>query len=255
MNSLQPVYVICQREFIRFFREKSRYLGTLARPVLWLFVVGNGMSALIKPQGRFSYLQFIFPGMIGMTIMFSAILSSASIVWDREFGFMKEMLVAPISRLSIVFGKAISGTVISVLQAVIILILIPVLGISVTAAQFTWVVAASVLVSFCFTSMGILIAACIRSFDGYNVIMNFLVMPMFLLSGAMYPVTSMPAVLRQLSYLNPATYCVDLFKHILLRNATPPAGPEFILAFDLLVAVALSVVTMTLAALLFKKKE
>lgn len=255
MNSLQPVYVICQREFIRFFREKSRYLGTLARPVLWLFVVGNGMSALIKPQGRFSYLQFIFPGMIGMTIMFSAILSSASIVWDREFGFMKEMLVAPISRLSIVFGKAISGTVISVLQAVIILILIPVLGISVTAAQFTWVVAASVLVSFCFTSMGILIAACIRSFDGYNVIMNFLVMPMFLLSGAMYPVTSMPAVLRELSYLNPATYCVDLFKHILLRNATPPAGPEFILAFDLLVAVALSVVTMTLAALLFKKKE
>lgn len=255
MNSLQPVYVICQREFIRFFREKSRYLGTLARPVLWLFVVGNGMSALIKPQGRFSYLQFIFPGMIGMTIMFSAILSSASIVWDREFGFMKEMLVAPISRLSIVFGKAISGTVISVLQAVIILILIPVLGISVTAAQFTWVVVASVLVSFCFTSMGILIAACIRSFDGYNVIMNFLVMPMFLLSGAMYPVTSMPAVLRELSYLNPATYCVDLFKHILLRNATPPAGPEFILAFDLLVAVALSVVTMTLAALLFKKKE
>lgn len=255
MTRLQPVYVICQRDFIRFFREKSRYLGTLARPVLWLFVVGNGMSAFIKPQGGFSYLQFIFPGMVGMTIMFSAVLSSASIVLDREFGFMKEMLVAPISRLSIILGKAVSGTVISVLQAVILLLLIPVLGISVTAGQFTLVVAASVLVSFSFTSMGILIAACIRSFDGYNVVMNFLVMPMFLLSGAMYPVTSMPPVLRQLSLLNPATYCVDLFKHILLRNATPPAGPEFSLAFDLLVVVALSAVTMALAVLSFKRKE
>ena len=255
MNSLQPVYIICQREFIRFFREKSRIFGTLARPVLWLLVIGNGMSALIKPQDGFSYLQFIFPGMIAMTIMFSAILSSASIVWDREFGFMKELLVAPISRLSIVFGKAISGTVLSVLQAVIILLLIPFLGISVTAAKFAWVVAASVLVSFCITSMGILIAACIRSFEGYNVVMNFLVMPMFLFSGAMYPVTSMPQVLRQLSYLNPVTYCVDLFKHILLRNERPPAGPEFSLAFDLLIVATLSVVTMTLAVLAFKKRQ
>ncbi len=254
-NAFQPVYVICQREFIRFFREKSRWIGTLARPVLWLFVVGNGMSALIQPQGRFSYLQFIFPGMVGMTIMFSAILSSSSIVWDREFGFMKEMLVAPISRLSIVMGKAVSGTVISALQAVVILVLIPFLGISVSAAQCAWLVAASVLVSFCFTSMGVLIAACIKSFDGYNVVMNFLVMPMFLLSGAMYPVTSMPAVLRQLSYVNPATYCVDLFKHILLAAKMPPVGPEFPLAFDLLIIVALSAITMALAPLLFDRKE
>ena len=113
MIQLRPIYVICMREFIKFFREKSRLLGTLARPVLWLFVVGNGMSALIRPQAGFSYLQFIFPGMIGMTILFSSIFSSISIVWDREFGFMKEMLVAPISRTSIVVGKAISGTLIS----------------------------------------------------------------------------------------------------------------------------------------------
>jgi len=255
MIQLRPIYVICLREFIKFFREKSRLLGTLARPVLWLFVVGNGMSALIKPQAGFSYLHFIFPGMIGMTILFSSIFSSISIVWDREFGFMKEMLVAPISRVSIVIGKAISGTFISVAQAVIILALIPFLGIHITFTQFLEVVAVAVLVSFCITSLGILIAARLTSFDGFNIIMNFLVMPMLFLSGAMYPVTSMPPVLRHLTQINPLTYGIDAFKHVLLRGNTPPLGPEFPLVLDLLVVTAISATMLTLAALSFRKKE
>ncbi len=255
MIQLRPIYVICVREFIKFFREKSRLLGTLARPVLWLFVVGNGMSALVKPHAGLSYLQFIFPGMIGMTILFASIFSSISIVWDREFGFMKEMLVAPISRLSIVVGKAVSGTLISVAQAIIILVLIPFLGIHLSALQFVEVAAVSVLVSFCITSIGILIAARLTSFDGFNIIMNFLVMPMFFLSGAMYPVSSMPPALRQLTHANPLTYGVDAFKHVLLGEATPPLGPEFPLALDLLVVAAVSVIMLTLAALSFRRKE
>jgi ABC-2 type transport system permease protein len=255
MIQLRPIYVICVREFIKFFREKSRLLGTLARPVLWLFVVGNGMSALIRPQAGFSYLQFIFPGMIGMTILFASIFSSISIVWDREFGFLKEMLVAPISRLSIVVGKAISGTAISVAQAVIILVLVPFLGIALTAVQFIEVVAVAVLVSFCITSFGILIAARLTSFDGFNIIMNFLVMPMFFLSGAMYPVSSMPDVLRQLTHINPLTYGIDAFKHVLLRNATPPLGPEFPVTLDIAVVITISAVMLTLAALSFRPKE
>jgi ABC-2 type transport system permease protein len=218
-------------------------------------VVGNGMGSLIRPQAGFSYLQFIFPGMIGMTILFSSIFSSISIVWDREFGFMKEMLVAPISRLSIVVGKAISGTFISVAQAVIILVLIPFLGIHLTLMQFVEVVAVAVLVSFCITSMGILIAARLTSFDGFNIIMNFLVMPMLFLSGAMYPVTAMPAALRQLTMLNPLTYGIDAFKHVLLKNGTPPLGPEFPLTLDLAVVAAISAVMITLAALSFRRKE
>ena len=255
MIQWRPVYVICMREFIKFFREKSRLLGTLARPVLWLFVVGNGMSTLIRPQAGFSYLQFIFPGMIGMTILFSSIFSSISIVWDREFGFMKEMLVAPISRLSIVIGKTISGTLISVAQAVIILMLIPFLGMRITVMQFIEVVSISVLVSFCITSLGILIAARLTSFDGFNIIMNFLVMPMLFLSGAMYPVTSMPAALRHLTLLNPLTYGIDAFKHVLLKNGTPPLGPEFPLFLDLSLVTAVSLVMLTLAALSFRRKE
>jgi ABC-2 type transport system permease protein len=255
MIQFRPIYVICLREFKKFFREKSRLLGTLARPVLWLFVVGNGMSALIRPQAGFSYLQFIFPGMIGMTILFSSIFSSISIVWDREFGFMKEMLVAPISRTSIVAGKAVSGTLISVAQAVIIMVLIPFLGIHVTALQVFKVVAASLLVSFSITSLGILIAARLTSFDGFNIIMNFLVMPMLFLSGAMYPVTAMPAALKQLTLINPLTYGIDIFKHVLLQGGTPPLGPEFSLAIDLAVVTAVSVVMLTLAALSFRRKD
>jgi ABC-2 type transport system permease protein len=252
---MRPIYVICLREFKKFFREKSRLLGTLARPVLWLFVVGNGMNSLIRPQTGFSYLQFIFPGMIGMTILFSSIFSSISIVWDREFGFMKEMLVAPISRLSIVIGKAVSGTLISVAQAIIIMLLIPFLGIHLTALQFLEIVAAALLVSFCITSLGILIAARLMSFDGFNIIMNFLVMPMLFLSGAMYPVTSMPPALRRLTQLNPLTYGIDAFKHVLLRNSSPPLGPEFALSLDLLVVAAVSAVMLTFAALSFRRKE
>jgi ABC-2 type transport system permease protein len=255
MIQFRPIYVICNREFIKFFREKSRLLGTLARPVIWLFVVGSGMSALVKPQAGFSYIQFIFPGMIGMTILFSSIFSSISIVWDREFGFMKEMLVAPISRVSIVIGKAISGTLISVAQAVIILALIPFLDIQISFMQFMEVVAASFLVSFCITSLGILIAARLTSFDGFNIIMNFLIMPMLFLSGAMYPVSSMPAVLRELSHINPLTYGIDMLKHVLLRDAVPPLGPEFPLLLDIAIISTLSVFLIILAALSFRKKE
>jgi ABC-2 type transport system permease protein len=255
MIQVRPIYVICLREFKKFFREKSRLLGTIARPVLWLFVVGNGMNSLIRPQVGFSYMQFIFPGMIGMTILFSSIFSSISIVWDREFGFMKEMLVAPISRLSIVVGKAISGTLISVAQAIIILLLIPFLGLHLTFMQFLEVVAMSTLVSFCITSLGILIAARLTSFDGFNIIMNFLVMPMLFLSGAMYPVTAMPNVLRYLALINPLTYGIDALKHALLRNSAPPLGHEFPLSLDLFIVSSLSAIMLALAALSFSKKE
>lgn len=253
MANLQPVIVICQREFIRFFRVKSRWLAALARPLLWLLVVGNGLSAIVRPQGPHTYLQTIFPGIVAMTIMFSAIFSSATIVWDREFGFLREMLVAPIPRRAIVLGKVVAGTSISVLQAVVILLLTPFLGLSVTVGQVVALVFAAVIVAFCVTSLGVLLSATVRTFDGYNLVMNFLVMPLFLLSGAMYPVTSMPSVLRVLSLYNPITYCVDVFKHVLLGSAS--GGPEFPLARDLAIVAALGALALLLAAWAFRRKD
>ncbi len=125
MVEINAIYVLVAREFKKFIREKSRLISTIARPLIWLFLVGGGMSRLVSPgagaMGGVTYIQFIFPGILGMTILFSAIFSSISIIWDKEFGLMKEILVAPVARLSIVLGKALSGTIVSVIQAVIIL--------------------------------------------------------------------------------------------------------------------------------------
>ena len=131
MIEVKAIYVLVAREFKKFVREKSRLISAIARPLIWLFLVGGGMSRLVSPgMGGMgiSYMQFIFPGILGMTILFSSIFSSISIIWDKEFGLMKEILVAPVSRFSIVLGKALSGTIVSVIQAVIILALFPFLA-------------------------------------------------------------------------------------------------------------------------------
>ncbi len=176
------IYVIVAREFKKFIRERSRLVSALARPLLWLFFVGAGLSRLVSPVEGITYTQFIFPGILGLTILFSAIFSSISIIWDKEFGFMKEILVAPVSRFSIVVGKALSGTVVSTLQAVIILLFFPVLGIKLGVLNIIAVVIVCAMVAFCISSFGIMLATFYESYESFSVIMNFIVMPMFFLS-------------------------------------------------------------------------
>jgi len=253
-HNMKAVYVITMREFIKFTREKSRLLGTMARPILWLFVVGGGMGKLVKVSGGVSYIQFIFPGMIGMTILFASIFSAISIVWDREFGFLKEILVAPISRFSIVFGKAMSGAVISLFQVLIILAFAPVIGVGIGVGQFFLLLLFSLLLAFSLTAMGILVASRMTSYEGFNIIMNFLVMPMFFLSGAMYPVKLLPPVLMEVSHFNPLTYGVDALKNVTLAHAAgSPMGPEYPLSMDLALVCGFMVVMVVLANLSFRK--
>jgi ABC-2 type transport system permease protein len=253
-HNAKAVYVITFREFKKFVREKSRLLGTMARPILWLFVVGGGLSRMVKSEGGVSYIQFIFPGMIGMTILFASIFSAISIVWDREFGFLKEILVAPISRFSIVIGKAMAGTTISLIQALIMVAFAPVLGITFTPVQFLLLIFSSGLLAFSLTSFGILVASRMSSYEGFNIIMNFLVMPMFFLSGAMYPVRLLPPVLKWLTHLNPLTYGVDALKNALLSQAAGSAmGPEYPLILDLAVMSGFLVVSVFLANWSFRK--
>ena len=253
-HNCKAIYVITFREFKKFLREKSRLLGTMARPILWLFVVGGGLSRMVKTEGGVSYLQFIFPGMIGMTILFASIFSAISIVWDREFGFLKEILVAPISRFSIVFGKAMAGTTISLVQALIMVAFIPVLGIHITLVQFFLLMFTSGLLAFSLTAFGILVASRMSSYEGFNIIMNFLVMPIFFLSGAMYPVKLLPPVLKELTHINPLTYGVDALKNVLLSGAAGgPMGPEYPLGMDLAIVACFMVVVVTLANWSFRK--
>jgi len=253
-HEAKAVYVITLREFTKFVRERSRLLGTMARPILWLFVVGGGLSRMVKPEGGISYMQFIFPGMIGMTILFASIFSAISIVWDREFGFLKEILVAPISRFSVVFGKAMAGTVISMVQVLIMVLFVPLLGIGITATQFMLLILSAALLAFALTSFGILIASRMSSYEGFNIIMNFLVMPMFFLSGAMYPVKLLPPVLKELTHLNPLTYGVDALKNVLLSNAAGASmGPEYPLAWDLALVFCFLIASVALANWSFRK--
>jgi ABC-2 type transport system permease protein len=253
-HNLKAVYVITYREFRKFIRERSRLMGTMARPILWLFVVGAGMGSLVRPQGGISYIQFIFPGMIGMTVLFASIFSAISIVWDREFGFLKEILVAPISRFSVVFGKAMAGTSISLIQVLLMMVFIPVLGIHVSLSQFLLAFFSAGLLAFALTSFGILIASRMSSYEGFNIIMNFLVMPMLFLSGALYPVKLMPPVLKEITHFNPLTYGVDALRNALFSQAAGAAmGPEYPLGLDLALVGAFLVVMVVLANHSFRR--
>jgi ABC-2 type transport system permease protein len=248
------IYVIVMREFKKFVRERSRLVSAIARPLLWLLMVGAGLSRLVRPVEGVTYTQFIFPGILGLTILFSSIFSSISIIWDKEFGFMKEILVAPVSRFSIVVGKALSGTVVSTIQALIILLVFPFLGIKLGILNIVGVVAVCVMVSFAISAFGIVLATFYESYESFSVIMNFIVMPMFFLSGAMYPVKLLPAVLRLLSKLNPLSYGVDALKHLITPLESGPMSPDFAFATDIVVVALASAVFVTVSAKLFERK-
>lgn len=248
------IYVIVAREFKKFIREKSRLFSAIARPLLWLFIVGAGISRLVPGNTGVPYTQFIFPGIIGMTILFSSMFSSISIIWDKEFGFMKEILVAPVSRLSIVVGKALSGTIISTIQAVIILALFPVIGFKLGLMQVLAVIFISVSVSFCISAFGIVLATFYDSYESFSVIMNFIIMPMFFLSGAMYPVKLLPAVLRIAAKLNPLTYGIDALKHALFPHETGPMGPDFSIWTGIAVIIFSSLLFVLVAGKSFERK-
>jgi ABC-2 type transport system permease protein len=248
------IYVIVAREFKKFIREKSRLFSAIARPLLWLFIVGAGMSRLVPRDTGVSYTQFIFPGIIGMTILFSSIFSSISIIWDKEFGFMKEILVAPVSRLSIVIGKALSGTIVSTIQAAIILALFPFVGFHLSVLQIILLIVICASVSFCISAFGIVLATFYDSYESFSVIMNFIVMPMFFLSGAMYPVRLLPDILRFVAKLNPLTYGIDAMKYVIFPDATGPMAPDFSLMTSALVIIISSIVFVLLAGRAFERK-
>jgi len=255
MIETNAVYVIVMREFKKFIREKSRLISTLARPLLWLFLIGGGMSRLVPAGENVSYIQFIFPGILGMTILFSSIFSSISIIWDKEFGFMKEILVAPVSRFSVVVGKATSGMVLSTFQAVIVLCLFPFIGLRLDPFQIIGVILVSAVLSFALAAFGILLASFYESYESFSVIMNFIVMPMFFLSGAMYPVKLLPEVLKVISKLNPLTYGIDALKNIVFPYETGRMSADFPLFTDLAVILTLSVVFVLIAGKAFERKQ
>ncbi|MBI3399748.1 MAG: ABC transporter permease [Deltaproteobacteria bacterium] len=253
MFSYKAIYVIVIREFKRFFRQQGRMLVTISRPLLWLFIVGAGFGSMVNIPATANYKQFLLPGIIGMTILFSSVFSSISVVWDREFGFLREMLVAPISRATIVMGKLLSGTALSLVQGTALLLFSPLLGVKLTVISFLLMLVFMSMLSIAITALGLFIASYLTSLEGFNVIMNFIVLPMFFLSGALYPMNALPNVLHWFSLINPLSYGVDAFKHILFSSGGMPVA-EFPLLLDIGVLFIFSLAMIALATYSFERK-
>lgn len=224
--ALSAIYMLWYRDLLRFFRDRGRIIGSLAQPILFLFVFGVGLSpamgSLGGGQGGLNYLQFIFPGVISMAILFTAIFGAVSIVWDREFGFLKEMLVAPVPRWSLAVGKALGGSTTSMLQGVIMLIFAPVVGVSISLRVVIELIPLMFILSFALSAMGLFIAARMKSMEGFQLIMNFLMLPLFFLSGALFPLSNLPSWLMILTRIDPATYGVDAIRKVALSAGTLP---------------------------------
>ena len=218
-QELEGVYALWKREIIRFARSKSRILGSLAMPFFFLAILGTGMGNIFNAGVSGSYLQFITPGIIGMMLMFGSISSGIIVIIDRQFGFLKETLVAPISRLSIVAGKSLGGATTAVIQGIIILFFAVLLGAQVSVADILLLLVFMFMISTMFVSLGIALASMLEDMHGFQLIMNFLIMPLFFLSGALFPLSSAPWLLKTVSMADPLTYGVNGLRHILIGTS------------------------------------
>ncbi len=216
---MRKIGALWYREVLRFWREKSRIISSLIMPLLWLLIFGSGMRNVQIP-GIENYQMYIFPGVLGMSILFTSIWSGISVIWDREFGFLKEILVAPVPRASIVIGKALGGGTSAFIQGFILLPLSFLVGIKLAPLSFLLLIPVMALLSIGLVCVGLLIASLMSSMEGFNFIMSLVVMPMFFTSGALFPLTSAPAWLRAVSYVNPMTYGVDLLRWSTLSGAS-----------------------------------
>lgn len=219
---LRVIYTIWLREAKAFVRERGRIVGMVGQPLLYLLILGNGITAGMKLNSANSvgYIQFLYPGVIAMSILFTSIFSAISIIWDREFGFLKEVLVAPVPRWGVAIGKAFGGATVAIAQAIIMIVMAPLVGISLGVLLVIKLLVLSFLMAIAVTSLGIIVAANMQSMQSFQMVMNFLVMPIYFLSGAMFPMTSAPTWLKTLMTIDPLTYGVDAIRNVVFSNTT-----------------------------------
>lgn len=260
-KNLRGAYTIWYRDVIRFVRDRPRIIAALAQPLLYLFVFGTGLAPAMAAStgGTLNFRQFMFPGILSMAVLFTAIFSAISIVWDREFGFLKEVMVAPVSRTAVALGKVAGGATISMMQGVVLLLLAPFIGVRLDAATLIELVGLMLLLACVATAFGIVIAARQRTMEGFQMIMNFLLMPMFFLSGAFFPLRGVPLWLAWLARIDPVTYGVDSMRGAALKRSVTPAVLEAVTLYpvmtDVTVMAVLAVAFVIPAVWLFSKQD
>lgn len=255
MKELVGVYTIWLRDLKRFFRDKPRIIGSIAQPTIYLFILGSGLANSFKIFGSIrgeDFLHFMYPGIIGMTILFSSLFSAVSIIWDREFGFLKEVLVSPISRTSIVIGKTLGGSTVALIQGSIILIFSPILKIPFTFTSFLKLLPIMFITAIAISSFGIALASRLQTIQSFQVITNFILLPMFFLSGAMFPLINVPKWMTIAAKINPLSYGIDAMRYVILKDSTLQLFPLYI---DIIVIAAIAMVLSIISIFLFNIQD
>lgn len=235
---MNAIYILWLRQLKRYFRSRSRIIGSLGQPILFLVALGYGLGPVFESAGRGSYLQFIAPGVISMSILFTAVFSGIEIIWDRQFGFLKETLVAPVSRVNIMIGRTLGGATVAVIQGVVVLAISIVAGFRPHNIVLVDVLFIMFLIAMAFTALGTAIASKLEDMQGFQLIMNFLVMPLFFLSGALFPLDNLGGALATVTSLNPLSYGVDGLRDALIGASHFGLGKDI---FILSMATALLV--------------
>ena len=215
-NELRAIKIVWSREWIRFKQDRMRIATSLIQPLLFLFALGAGLGSVVT--GDVDLKTFIYPGILCMSVMFTAIFSAASIVWDREFGFLREMLVAPVRRSSIVIGKCLGGATVASLQGVILIALAPLVHVSYSVPLILGVFGLMLLLAFAMTAFGVMVAARIKQMQAFMGVSQMVVMPMFFISGALFPVANLPGWLEVLNRIDPLSYAVDPMRRLVFDH-------------------------------------
>jgi ABC-2 type transport system permease protein len=247
---MSAIYILWKRELIRYFRSRARLVGSLGQPLLFLVALGFGLGPVFAKAGQGNYFQFLGPGVICMGILFTGVFAGIQVIWDRQFGFLKETLVAPISRFEIMFGKTLGGATVAFIQGCFVLILTIIVGFRINnLLMIPLALAAMFLIALFFTALGISIASVLQDMQGFQLILNFIVQPVFFLSGALFPLSGVVSFLSIISSFDPLSYGVDAVRGS-LTGVT-----HFGLLTDFTVLIVICSIVLALGSYLFSKVE
>jgi len=261
------IYIMWLRELKRYFRSKAQIIVSLGQPTLYLLALGFGFGPVFAKAGAGNYIQFMAPGVIGMTVLFSSIFSGMAMLWDRQFGFLKETLVAPVPRLHIILGRTLGGATVASMQGLLMLVVCLIAGFRPvhqhapgTAGEHNWLAVPVagifiVMIAIVFAALGSSIGSTIKDMQGFQVLMNFLVMPLFFLSGALYPLKNLPVVLSWITRADPLAYGIDGLRGVLIGSWQFSYGPQFNFLLDFGLLAGLAAIFLGTSAWLFSRIE
>lgn len=249
---LRPLYAVVERELLKLVRQRGRLVAQMLRPLLWLFVIGSGFGALMARHGAADYQRYLVPGVLGMTILFGAMLGALSTVYDKESGVMRLLVIAPVSHVWVVVAKTVAAAVGAIVQGALLAVLLAALGYIGADIRLVLLVGGMIATAFTCAALGMLVATHSRTLENYAVIMNVVIFPVYFVSGSLYPIDLLPDYLKLAAMVNPFSYGVDIIKHAMFTS--PQAGfghPEFGLATDLAAVAGFSIGALVVASVRF----